>query len=260
MFRCRREMPSHFSTIGFALESQSDMADLVEKAVTASQEIRFGGGRYLRFRGGGGEEVWIQEGSDGAIVGINPHFTGRSVVRVGVAKVVRRDIDSELDGGFSGHADPDVDDPLSGACRVVFDCPDFGATANLKLPSIVTAQVAAFAHDIQVHATFADFDALRRQGKIGLASRSFIPTGMFTPEMSKRDPPDAFALITGHVMEAEEKVNPITGSRYFWALVDTLGGRYDAVIDPSLVTVAPRAGGVISGSFWLSGRIVDFPN
>lgn len=229
---------------------------LAEKAIPAAEAVRGVTGRYLRFRGGGGEELWLQEDADGALIGINPHFSGRGAVRVGVVSVVRRATDTPLDGAFYGHVDPEVHHPESGVCPFVFDCPDFGARAHLRLPSIVTAQVAAFAHEISLHATVADFEASESE----LASRSFLPTGLFTPAMEKRDPPDAFALMTGHIVEALEKVNPLTGSRYFWALVETLGGRYDVVIDPTIVTSAPRVGGVISGTFWLSGRIIDFPS
>jgi hypothetical protein len=58
------------------------------------------------------------------------------------------------------------------------------------------------------------------------------------------------------VLAAEEKINTLTGHAFYWALVDTYGGAYDVVIDPSLLPGVPAVGGVISGSFWLSGRIV----
>jgi hypothetical protein len=47
----------------------------------------------------------------------------------------------------------------------------------------------------------------------------------------------------------------VTGNRFWWALVDTLGGTYDVVIDPELLPDSPRAGNILSGWFWLSGRI-----
>jgi hypothetical protein len=38
--------------------------------------------------------------------------------------------------------------------------------------------------------------------------------------------------------------------------VDTLGGTFDVVIDPELLPDRPRAGNVVSGWFWLSGRLL----
>ena len=47
----------------------------------------------------------------------------------------------------------------------------------------------------------------------------------------------------------------VTGHPFWWALVDTLGGTFDVVIDPELLPAAPRRGNVLQGWFWLSGRI-----
>ena len=55
---------------------------------------------------------------------------------------------------------------------------------------------------------------------------------------------------------AAEKTNSLTGERYYWALVDSLGGSFDVVIDPTICEAAPEAGGVLSGSFWLCGRLL----
>ena len=38
-------------------------------------------------------------------------------------------------------------------------------------------------------------------------------------------------------------------------LVETLGRTFDVVIDPELLSVRPSAGNVLSGWFWLSGRL-----
>jgi hypothetical protein len=58
------------------------------------------------------------------------------------------------------------------------------------------------------------------------------------------------------VLAADEKINVLTGRAFYWALVETLGGAYDVVIDSNLLPGVPAAGGLISGSFWLSGRII----
>ncbi|MFO0593314.1 MAG: hypothetical protein U0441_37580 [Polyangiaceae bacterium] len=253
-------MPSHFSTIGFAIESQEELVALAEKALAVVEPVQTTAGRYLRYRCGGGEELWIQEDEEGGLIGINPHFSGRSALRLGLASAVRRDTDTALDGAFYCHVDPDVSDPVSGVCPLVFDCPDFGASSRLALPAIVTAQVAAFAHDITVHASVEEYEAAQATEKVRLASRSFLPTGLFAPDMTKREPPDAFAILTGHVVEAAEKRNPMTEHRYYWALVESLGGSFDVVMDPRLITEPPRRGGVVSGTVWLSGRIIDRPN
>jgi hypothetical protein len=47
----------------------------------------------------------------------------------------------------------------------------------------------------------------------------------------------------------------LTGKQYYWAQVDALDFSMDVVADPSIVAVPPHVGGVLSGHFWLSGRI-----
>jgi hypothetical protein len=63
-------------------------------------------------------------------------------------------------------------------------------------------------------------------------------------------------MFVGHVLAAGERINVLTGHAFYWALVETLGGAYDVMIDPELLPSVPAAGGVLSGSFWLSGRII----
>ena len=77
-----------------------------------------------------------------------------------------------------------------------------------------------------------------------------------SPDGTPRDPPEPHALIAGHVLEAATRVNSISGVPYWWALVETVGGTFDAVIDPELLADAPRPGNVLAGWFWLSGRLM----
>ena len=48
--------------------------------------------------------------------------------------------------------------------------------------------------------------------------------------------------------------NAVTRQPFWWALVDTVGGTFDVVIDPALLSNPIRPGNVIAGWFWLSGR------
>ena len=86
-------------------------------------------------------------------------------------------------------------------------------------------------------------------------SRTFIPSGLISPSGEPVSPPESHALITGHVLEASEQRNSVTGAPFWWALVDTEGGTYDVVIDPELLSAPVQPGNVLSGWFWLSGRL-----
>jgi len=252
-------MPSDFSTIGFDIQTPEDFVAVAEQVATQAHAVPAKGGHYLRWIGGSGEEVWLQVDESGDFVGMNPHFKGKSLVRVGLQARVAREDDTDLDGRFLGWADPEQDKPESGAYPLVFDAPDAATYSGLELPVIVEAQIAAFAHEISSYDSPDAYSASQESQQVKFASRSFFPADMFRPDDAATEPPDAMALFTGHVIEADVRKNSMTGQPFFWALVDSLGGRYDVVIDRTLLPQVPSAGGVLSGLFWLSGRVTSFP-
>jgi hypothetical protein len=120
-----------------------------------------------------------------------------------------------------------------------------------NLPTVLGAQISAFAHEIQV---YADEKAYQETGA-SLAPEAFIPSGLFTPTMESIEPPNATAVLTGRVIQCSTFTNWITGSKYEWALVRTLGGEFDVVIDPGILQTDIHPGNILTGSFWLSGRL-----
>lgn len=252
-------MPSHFSTIGFDVQTQEGFVALARQVAEQAQAIPAKPGQYLRWTGGSGEELWLQIDADGDLIGMNPHFGGASSVRVALQARVRRESDTALDGAFHGWADPEQDKPDSGAYPFVFDVPDAATYSDLELPGIAKAQIAAFAHEITFHASPSAHSVSQADQEVKFASQSFIPSGLFTPDGVTTQPPEAMAIFTGHVVQARVRKNAITGAPFYWALVDTLGGTYDVVVEQNLLAHVPSAGGVLSGSFWLSGRLTSFP-
>jgi hypothetical protein len=92
---------NHFSAIGFNLETQDDFVALAEEVAPAASPVPVPGGRYLRWCGGSGEELWLQVSSRESLIGMHPHFSGRSSVRVGLTGRIRRDRDTTLDGALA---------------------------------------------------------------------------------------------------------------------------------------------------------------
>ena len=248
-------MASNFSTIGLPVASAEEMYALAERIVPLAERLVAPSGAYFRWSDPSGAEIWLQVDANDDLIGMNPHYAGRSAVRVGLTARLPSAGPSELDGSFHGWADPAGDAPDTGCYPFVFDAPDYRLHEDLALPAQEEVQIAAFAHEIAAFETVAAYDA-SQTGDVMLASQSFIPSGLFTPAGESTVPPQARAIFAGHVLAADEKINVLTGRAFYWALVETLGGAYDVVIDPSLHPGVPAVGGVISGSFWLSGRIV----
>ncbi|MEM7293853.1 MAG: hypothetical protein AAF420_10735 [Pseudomonadota bacterium] len=236
------------------MNDEDDFLAIANRVAEHADAIDIPNGRYLRWSSDCGAEIWIQLDDANGLIGMTPHFAGESQVRVGITSRITSSDDTTLDGAFHGWADPSGDDPESGTYPFVFDSPDYQLHSNLRIPSIHPVQVAAFAHEISIFDSVDDYNA-SQSGEPKFASQSFITSGMFSPDGGSTEPPQAYGIFTGHIVQTAKKRNGLTGSSFHWALVDSLGGLFDVVIDPELVQSEPKASGVLSGSFWLSGRI-----
>ena len=250
-------MPSHLSSLGFPIHTEDDFRHLALQAIESGEPIQADPGTYIRWRAGAGAEVWVQMSQNQTIMGLNPHFTGDTVRRVGLTGRITRPDDSPFDGGFYGWAAPQTDDPESGNYPFVFDTPDYLLYQAVKLPTILDIQLAAFAHEVSVYPNEAAYDAAQ-DSDIKFAPESFIPSGLFTSEEQAPPAPQAHAMFTGRVLQASVVTNAITSALFYTAKVHTLGGDVDVVMDPELVDGPPTKGGILTGSFWLSGRLLNY--
>ena len=247
-------MASHYSTIGCPIETTEGLVDLAQRVMPSAEAVAAGEGRYLRWTSQSGAELWLQQDHKGTLIGVSPHFRGPSRVEVGSLSGFTREREPTLDGAFHGWAAPEGEVEGSGAYPFVFDCPDFRVAREGRGRRVV-AQIAAFAHEVKLYDS-TEAHAARQEGPVKFASQSFVPVGLFGSDGRPEGPPDAFAIFTGHVLETEVRVNELYGRTFIWAAVATLGGHYDVVIDPDLVERAPATGNVLSGTFWLTGRLL----
>lgn len=248
-------MPSQFSAIGFTVSSGEDLAALASRVAERADTIDAREGQYLKWAPPSGEQLWLQVKRNGDAMGMNPHFEGKSSVRVAVEARIARQSHTPLDGTFLAWANPPDGAATGGDYPFVFDCPDASTHDALSLPAVLVAQVAAFAQQLSVYASPAEYDAAQTAQGLSFGSRSFIPSGLIAPSGEPVVPPESHALIAGLVVEAAERRNSVTGQPFWWALVDTVGGTFDAVIDPSLLAGPVEPGNVVAGWFWLSGRL-----
>jgi hypothetical protein len=252
-------VPSQFSAIGFIVSSGEDLAALASRVAERADTIDAKAGQYLKWAPPSGEQLWLQVKHNGDAMGMNPHFEGKSSVRVAVEARIARDAHTPLDGTFLAWANPPADAVAGGDYPLAFDCPDAATHDALTLPATLSAQIAAFAQQVTVHESQNAYDAAQAAQGLPFPSRSFIPSGIISPSGEPVTPPESHALIAGEVIEATERRNTVTGQPFWWALVDTVGGTFDVVIDPALLSNPIQPGNVISGWFWLSGRLERTP-
>jgi hypothetical protein len=244
------------SDLGFLVECKADFEALALQALEHGTELQTASGAYVRWSPGAAVELWMQLDAEGNIVGLNPHYAGHTRMRVGLTARVPRPESSILDGAFHGWADPTDTEPESGTYPFVFDVPDYELTCAVVVPSICEVQLTAFAHELRAYESEAAYDESQTDA-IKFAAESFIPAGLFNSDGETTTPPQAYAIFTGRVLDTALITNPVSEREFCWAHVRTLGGELDLVADPDLLSGYLIKGGIVSGSFWLSGRLID---
>jgi hypothetical protein len=193
-------VPSQFSAIGFTVSSGEDLAALASAVADRTDTIDAPAGQYLKWAPPSGEQLWLQVKRNGDAMGMNPHFEGKSSVRIAVEARVVRDSHTPLDGTFLAWANPPDGAAAGGDYPFAFDCPDAATHDTLTLPVTVRAQIAAFAQQITVHDSQAAYDAAQAAQGLSFESRSFIPSGLISPSGEPVTPPEPHALIAGQVI------------------------------------------------------------
>uniref|UniRef100_A0A7S2VAC1 Uncharacterized protein n=1 Tax=Entomoneis paludosa TaxID=265537 RepID=A0A7S2VAC1_9STRA len=274
--------PCHYSSIGFETPWSTDHMIELSKSFARNPSTKMytpagnaqEHGCLLHLSTQNGAEMWgaVERGS---FLGMDPHYCGLS--RVPMRLTEKKWDDSSNAAAFVGTTvmeesdnDSGDDDAVMMPMTLEFDCPySFFANDLVEMPQECTVQLAAFAHEIAVFDRLEDYkkhcQEVKARGDMAFADRSFFWTAIFHDDEEEEDsdkrPPRSNAIMTGHVVQSEVKLNEQTGEYFYWALVETVGGRLDVVIHPHLIDrhgeSPPRVGCILQGHFWLSGRLVD---
>ncbi len=243
-------MADHFGCIGVPVASVDELVAVAARAAESAEAVSVGRATYYRYTDPSGAELWVQADVREQFLGINPHFVGRSALDVSLIAAIHRREESVLDGAFHGWVAPD-EDGESGLYPILFDSPCALMHADLVFPHRVQVQVAALPHQVQLFPSRELYDS----GAIdapGFAAQSFVPSGLF----GEPDEPEAVAVMTGVIAEVELRTNALTGASFWWLLVESLGGTFDVVAAKDDFAETPVEGGVIYGTFWLTGRLL----
>ncbi len=223
---------SHLSSIGFHIKTQEEFHDLIDGVARACNAIPVAEGAYLRWIDRSGAELWLQRDKSGSLIGVNPHFNGPSRLRIGLTDRIERPDGSVLDGAYHAWMAPRSDNPGDGEYPFVFDSPDARIHPGLDGPTLAQVQIAAFPSEITVFESKDEYEACHAGEEVRFAPQSFIPVGLF--QQREAQPPRAYALFTGYVRETRRLKNAFTKNEFVWAAVETLGGSFDVVLDPTL--------------------------
>ncbi|WP_172254325.1 hypothetical protein [Saccharibacillus deserti] len=250
-------MINHMTTLGFHMQEEEDFLKLADYAYKNGTPIRTPQGSYVRLQAGGGAELWLQLDREQVAIGMHPHFTGAGLMQVGIEGELRREEANELDGTFYAWAGAEAGRPGEGLYAFLFDLPDRDVYGSLTTPMIRSVQLSAFAHELTVFSNEADYYSYqleRSSGGLVLQTETFVATGL----NDQGGEPGSTAAFSGRVLRAGWIKNEMSETYFHWALVRTLGGDIDVVADERLVGGREiREGDILTGSFWLSGRLVE---
>lgn len=214
-------------------------------------------GHYRAYKDMSGAEVWMSKDSKKAY-GLNCHFSGDTVWKVGVERIARSP-KNEMDGVLFCWADAQwYEDTMewSGLFPFVVNVPDFqSVNGYLKPPATVEIQLCALATSVSIFKSREDYeaDALSNAGSLQRNVESFIPL-----DISSREFEDlAYSSMSGVIRGFSYEVNSFTGRAFWLADVQTLGGNLNVLCDPELIEGTPLPGSIVIGDVYMSGRLVS---
>ncbi|WP_432481811.1 hypothetical protein [Moraxella sp. ZY200743] len=249
---------SHFSAVGFIIESNDDIGEIIEKILPyAEHRSTHDKLSYLSYTDPSGVQIWLCGNNDSReIVNVFPCFSPKTSQIFGMNAVTPIEQGQFGDGMACGWLNVSEYDKDDGWCDGIYPL-------TVELPNyldyqaddkIRTAFLTLFAEDVDI---FADVDAFndwqkRDDNELGFSSEFFSPSGMFSDD--EQDEPTAIVLAGLTVIEAEKRTNTITNREFYWCRASTYGGEYEAVFDLDMFDDVPKSGNVIFGNYWLTGQ------
>ena len=252
-------MSDPFFAAGFKMDGHRDWEQLALMAAGQGESIIARKISYRRWVLDCGIELWAQVKGAGEVVGLNTHFNGRARFQTRIVKRLPRErrFDTAI-GGWSVAAPPISEageaEPIDGNFPYVFDTPDGAVYRTLDLPQVVPVQLSAFAFEVHSYPNEEAFALAQKNSDAPLAARAFLPSAAIS---SSTPYPPASALIAGVITQTETLENRVTERTFEWARIETHGGELDVIVAPDSLTGDLVTGGILHGSFWLSGRILS---
>lgn len=256
---------NHFSQAGFEVRTTDSTAlsrSIRPFAERCAPEVLAGADLICLVQDPSGAELWIGfkklENGRLELTSTNPAFAGEGRVEAQIVGDVSdpewKPFEVAVSASLAGDEVP-----------FVFDLADPRQAATARPGKAVAVSLTGFSFNARVFKNEKAYYQAQKAGgaKIVFAVNHFIPTGLFNVEaggMADAARPTAYADFAGTVLKSELRTNAAGRGRFWWALLRTYGDyTIDVVLDPTQVKLRPTPGTVVSGRFWLSGRLVAEP-
>ena len=251
----------NFDCIGFRADSAEDLVALVEQTLPTATHLGTGpkGAETFRWQDSSGARVMIEKRGE-IVHNMLPSFAGKPSTML--TDVVRLNDDTSA-------ADV-VDESGEMITRLAVDLEQRALLANASVHG--RAALVGLAGELTLHADAAAFqasDASRMGGteevdpppphllEQGIkwpprwATESFVSEGLFSAPRESRP----IAMLNGVVIEADERVNSLTGVSFIRARVRTIGFEVDICASVAQMSSTPTPGQVIGARVYMVGSL-----
>lgn len=261
-------MPSHFEDIGFLVKEKDQYIDLLNYMVKNSSRKETVEGEYFLYSPGNRIEVWLHFKGQG-FVGLYPFFNGSSFMKIRLAeKFVTEDGNTRIECGIG------LNEEDKGGAPLIFDIPNYWAIeSKLKNGNIYFANITVFADEVDCYNDEKDFEmnapinkeAREKAEKAedrtnvvrGYAPTYYMPIGTFSVILDEPSPKQPTLMFASKIKKIEKIQNPYTKVCFYYMIVETYYGEFNAVCAETAFTKNPVVGGILEGHFYVTGKIRD---
>jgi hypothetical protein len=246
---------SHFSMIGFAVDSRNPETfadDLIKYAETCEPLLLQADHRICVISDRSGAEIWVgldAKAGQFEAQTFNPALRGKGRTQVivdgDVSAAQWKPFEITIQAEFAEAKTP-----------LIFELADPREASAFLPKAKLEVDLTGFADEVEIFESETAYYASQQTKEVKFASNHFIPSGMFKESEADKTP-TPHALFAGTILDSELRQNERGKAQYWWVLVRTYDGAVvNVVADPAMVKSRPPKGGILSGSFWLSGRLV----
>jgi hypothetical protein len=253
-------VPGNFDCLGFRVETSDALAELVERVMPVAERVgtRGRGAETLRWQDESGARLVIDL-RKGAVHNVLPSFAGTATASV-------RDVSALNDDTSSADI---VDEHRETITRLAVDIEERQLISGTTVRGAIS--VVGLVGHVSVHNDAEAFAAspaslLVDSEEAGTPPPHFVESGWpwpprmgaasFISEGLFASPKDArpIARLNGLVLEADERINSLTGLRFVRSRVRTAGFDADLCAPASEMSV-PTAGNVLASMVYLVGSL-----
>lgn len=239
-------MASHFKDMGFDINSDNELLQLIQTFYEHGITIDTPVGMYRLLTIDEAIEIWLVMDDD-LIDDYEIHYRTDTQTRIRFDNWTSLNDTQAMGLAFIWNcANDDIGDFPTNVC-----IPDAGRLIDIS-SGFFEAQIAAFAQEITLYKDATAYKASENN----LAPEAFIPMGTFSiQENDDNFIQSATAIMSAVIDSYEKKINSYSGKCYYLLNTHCMGFKLDVLLSEEDVSEAITVGGIISGTFYLSGHI-----